>query len=534
MEALNMKKRFMGLLALILVLSLGAASAATYTLPEKLQIQLSIGNGLKGTFTISSSGELAGTPFLKAVSDAEYSLRGMSSGEELHYYVFQTDQNENMTGMTELYRKDDICYLRSDMVQGTVLSFPSRGQLLDSQFPATGANPTISTALIRYLSLSAKDREDSFNAIWNRYGNELEFWLADFTMDSEVVTREDGNSALNFTYHIPGEAVRTRILSLFNAFGSDTELQSKLDTVMTQEQKSLYVNAQLGDYYRGILEQMDFSRPLTLTKQVSSLGEVFSSGMELPLDSKLTGYQTLKIDSSNGMSTFTLSKEDGLISLSVPDAAEDTPDYEKTIYFRRLSADNNKTGWEGNLSLRADITKTLRQYNDEEERSHQTEHYSIVLDSDESQEHTGYAIPAFERAELELDLHYYSKFSQNSATTLEVDALWKQSGSSVGLKGQFKTASPWLFMPFDVGSPVAVSPSDNGALLLYLTDWISNAQSLIHHTDPAALTESAAPAETAVPTPIPVEEEETEEEAAENPEAEASPLDDQASGGDGL
>ena len=120
-----MKKKIISLIVLMLVIVTGTCQAASYTLPEKMANQLAIGSGLKGTFSITTKGEKFQTPFLKAVSDAEFSIRGISSDKDFHYYVFQSDEQENQSAVSELYRKDGICYFRSDMVQGKILSLPT-------------------------------------------------------------------------------------------------------------------------------------------------------------------------------------------------------------------------------------------------------------------------------------------------------------------------------------------------------------------------------------------------------------------------
>ena len=75
-----MKKTFFNFLALILVLVTCTCQAAEYTLPEKMYNQLAIGSGLKGTFSISSEGEMFNIPFLKDVFDTRF-LRTVSDAE---------------------------------------------------------------------------------------------------------------------------------------------------------------------------------------------------------------------------------------------------------------------------------------------------------------------------------------------------------------------------------------------------------------------------------------------------------------------
>lgn len=480
---------------------------------------MSIGSGLKGSFVITAEGDLTKEPFLKAVKDAEFSVRGMVSEHDLHYFIFQADASENQTGKTELYRKDGVYYLRSDMVQGTILTFPSWDRYLDSLFPAHGGNPAFTSALIAYISQTEADRDSKWEPTWTRYERMLEMWLADFTMQADVVKRDDGTTALNFSYEIPGEAIRNRIISLFEAFGTDPELQAQLDTVMTPEQKAVYANGQLGYYYSDLLSKMDWSRSVKLNKQVSSLGEVYSSGLSLPLDRKLTGYSDLFVEDRNGMTAYTLRSDEAVLSYACPNADNKAGDFEGTYYFKRLSAGNTKEGLEGNLSLKADVTKTTKLYDDEEERSHQEEQYHIVLESVEDEDTAAFGLPAFDRAELDIGLHYYSKYAQNSATSLEVNAVWLQGANTLRAAGNFKTAAPWLFMPFEVTNPVLVSTELNDIrLTAYLADWISNAPSILHYGQGVVpVNETIPPAVTETPA-----QEETEE---ENGNAETAPLD---------
>ena len=70
-----MRKSIICIITGLILLLTGTAGAATYTLPEKMQNQLAIGSGLKGTITVTAEGELSKDPFLNAVSDATYDLR---------------------------------------------------------------------------------------------------------------------------------------------------------------------------------------------------------------------------------------------------------------------------------------------------------------------------------------------------------------------------------------------------------------------------------------------------------------------------
>ena len=117
-----MKRQFLIVLTVLLAVLTGTGCAASYTLPEKMYNQLAIGSGLKGSFMITAEGEKFDTPFMNQITDAEFDIRGIVSGKDLHYYIFQQREDEQQTAVNELYRKDGVFYFRSDMVQGKILS----------------------------------------------------------------------------------------------------------------------------------------------------------------------------------------------------------------------------------------------------------------------------------------------------------------------------------------------------------------------------------------------------------------------------
>ena len=481
-----MKKRIICIITGLIMLIAGTAGAATYTLPEKMQNQLAIGSGLKGSFTITAEGELSHTPFLNAVSDATYELRGMLSGHDLHYYLFQ-ENNGGQTNLAELYRKEGKYYFRSDMVQGKILGLSSFSIYLDSLFGEKGENPSLSSALINYFSLPEDTREKQWKMIFNKYENSLEMWLHDFTAQAEIVKQENGSSAFDFSYVIPIEAVKSKMISMFGEFAADTELQTLLDSILTSEQKELYFNSALTWFYEAAVSALNIKEDVRLSKRVSALGDLINSRMILPLDPQITGYDRLTIESSNGYSIYQLEGSEKALVLGVPSIDMiNEQEYEKSVWVSRI--DNGKPGTEenGNFSVRADIKKTFGQYNDEEEKSHQTEHYTVAIQQDTTwlpESVRDIELGEWHNIDAELDLHYHSKYSQNSATTLEIKADYRQNGSTVTIDGKVKTAAPWLFMPFEVTDPTEIGPEHPEITEAYGTDWISNAASMIHHTE---------------------------------------------------
>ena len=516
-----MKKRFVCLIALMLSLVIGAGQAASYTLPEKMYNQLAIGSGLKGSFSITAEGEAFDTPFLKVITDAEFSLRGMSSGEDLHYYLFQQD-GEQQSGVTELYRREGTYYLRSDMVPDRILAFPDAARYLDSLFPSGKENTPASPFIYKIMTLPEDIRKEKWEPVLTRYGNELEMWLADFTVLAETVRMENGVSALDFTYEIPMSRVAEKIIALAGEIAADGEALELLDSVMSKEEKDLYINGNLLYYYAEALGNIDQSRCVRLNRRMSVMGEVLSSRLELPLDERSTGYTLLEIKQIGELTVYTLRKTGQVTVLALPDTeAFGKPEYEQSVWFAKADTEAQ----ENNLAVRIDISRTVETHDDAEDRNHETDHYSLHIEHDSTYipEDTDPAlIPEYTATDIEIDLHYSSKYAQNSATVLEVGAEMKKGESVLKVEGKFKTAVPWLFMPFEIANPTDTGTGTGEVLLPYLTDWISNAASIIRHSDTQNSAEEEHAEESSADQAGETAGNENDQEA--NPDAESAPL----------
>ncbi len=515
-----MKKKALSVIIMLIVLLTGTCHAASYTLQEKMYNQLTIGSGLKGTFNVTAEGEKFSTPFLNAVTDAEWLLRGIRSGSDLHYYVFQSNEQDEQSAFTELYRKDGTYYLKSDMVEGKILSFPVLSQYLGSLFPAGGENGSSSSFISQIISLPENTRKEKWDPVLQRYQNELEMWLAGFTVNASTVKLENNLSAIDFSYEIPTESINAEILSLFGKIMSDPEATALLDTVMTADEKKIYLNPNLLWFYAEALQSLRIDQPVRMLKRVSTIGDVIKFRLELPLDERTTGYRSVCLEMVGQLTLITLVKTGETLLVGFPSAEKlKMSAFEQSFWFARVNSDPEKT--KDNRAIRIDVKKSNDTY-EKDEKTHETDRYDITVTQD-----TGYLpedtdlslLPAYDPIRAAVELHYSSKYAQNSATTLEVSAEIRQADSLLKISGKLKTAAPWLFMPFEITDPVAVGTDREQVLDPYFTDWVSNAASLVHHTAPEQ--------ETADPEPQP----ETEAPAAgtetdaSDPEVETAPLD---------
>ena len=478
-----MKMRVIALIVMLAVLVSGTCYAASYTLPEKMYNQLSIGSGLKGTFTVTAEGEKFSTPFLNSITDAEWSLLGIRSGNDLHYYVFQSNEQDEQSAFSEIYKKDGVYYLKSDMVQGQILAFPVLSQILDTLFPAGGENGSSSGFVSGIITLPESTRKEKWDPVIQRYQNELEMWLADFTVQANTVKLENNLSALDFTYEIPMQSINDQIISIFGEIMADPEATALLDTVMTAEEKQTYLNPNLLYFYAEALQSLQTDRPVRISKRVSAIGDLLRFRLELPLDERTTGYQSLDIETTSLMTMVTVTKTGEVLAAGFPSREKlKQTEFEQSFWFARVNADPEKA--DGNRSLRIDVKKSNESY-EKDEKTHETDHYDIRIVKD-----TAYLpsdtdlslIPDYDPLEMLIEMHYSSKYAQNSATTLEITADIRQADSQMKILGKLKTAAPWLFMPFEIKDPVQVGTDREKVLDPYITDWISNAASMVHHT----------------------------------------------------
>ena len=493
-----MKKRVISVIVLLIVFVTGSCHAAGYTLPEKMNNQLSIGSGLKGSFSVSAEGEKFATPFLNTVTDAEWAVRGIRSGEDLHYYVFQTNDREEQTALSEVYRKDGVYYLRSDMVQGKILAFPVLSQILASLFPESGENGSASSFIANIIKLPENIRKDKWEPVLQKYQNQLELWLAEFTVTADTVKMENGLSALDFSYEIPMDSIYEQSVRLIGEFTKDPEVTALLDTVMTDEEKKTYLNGNLLYFYLDALHTLQIDQPVKMSKRVSAIGDVLRFRLELPLDERTTGYQSVDIETIEKLTVITIRKTGQIMVAAFPETEKlKQPSFEQSVWFARLNADPEKE--KDNIAVRIDIVKKNETY-EKDEKTHEINHYDIKIRQDTKYlpaESDLSMLPEYTAMDISLDLHYSSKYAQNSATTLEIGAEILQGDSTMNVQGKFKTAAPWLFMPFEIIDPVPVGTDKETVFDPYMTDWISNAASMIHHNDPEP--ETAAEVSETVP-----------------------------------
>ena len=199
--------------------------------------------------------------------------------------------------------------------------------------------------------------------------------------------------------------------------------------------------------------------------------------------------------------------------------------YEKSIWLAKVLTDTAESGKEESFSIRIDIKKTNSVYKkgeEEDAKNHEEDQYDITVEKDLTYlpaDIDAGILPDFGTITASVNLHYSSKYAQNMATMLEIQASIKQNETSLNLQGKLKTAAPWIFMPFEINDPIQVGTDKDKEFIPYLTDWVSNAESMISHVSPEEAAQEVNEENTAA-TP---ESAPNDEEASSS--AETAPLD---------
>ncbi|MBR6164757.1 MAG: hypothetical protein IKQ45_02365 [Clostridia bacterium] len=442
------------LTALIMICLITGALANGYTLPEKMERQLLIGSGLKGTFVIHGTAGEEELPWLCELQNAEYDLRGIQSGENLHYYFYQPGDGQAMNAMTEYARIDGIEFLRSDLLDERVYQIASLDEILRFLLHADGENPSILANLLKSMLDGTDGQTKERSAVAEKLEKQIEMWISGFSADTSFLTRDDAAPRLTLEFRIPMKALYQQIANMATALSTDEEIMAVLKDRMTEEEIAIYTNAGLEAFYLESLQGLEAEGEILFRKTVSSMGEPINALLQLPMDESKTGFRILEVQNDEKKQSFTLSGKNGIYSLEMPlnfDAG--AMEYDAEFRFFRGNAVNHKGDAMKDLAVRFSVQKTHTEPEDPEGiRTHETDRYIIHAEKDVTGLPEGMqaeSIPEMQQYDAEIELHYSSKTELSSPTTLEFSlSVTRDSIAFFDITGNLKTASPWEFIPF--------------------------------------------------------------------------------------
>lgn len=521
-----MKKKLCCLLTVVLFLfSISSAFAAGYTLPFKMQRQLEVGSGLKGSFVIHSNASAEKEPLIHALANAEFEIRGIRSENNVHYYIYQPGENEDRKNLTEFSILDNKYYLRSDLLGDKPFQLPDIDTFINSRLNAEGENPSIFPDILRMILADMKGEDNTLNT--EPFEKQIEVWISSFKSDITIHSDGQGTPRLTQEFRIPVETVYSAVTELVRSISENEAAMNILRATLSQEQIDMYLNPNLGYFYLDAMKHLDLSGEIVFTKEVSTLGEMIHSSLTLPLEDARTGFSFVQIESDELRKSILLSGSRGVYYLNLPVSfSPESDSYEEEIRFARI--EKKVQDWK-NLALRIKVKKTHDKYDDEDEtRTHEEDHYVISIARDISSLPEPFAtveIPEIPDANTTLDLHYSSKMQLSSPTTLEISCAVTQGEYNFTLAGKVKTASQWLFAPFDVANALDAVRYSCDEFMKLKDQWIEDADKDLDRT-PEEI-KLAEPAATSAPEEIPGTEEATEApaEPAEAPSDTEVPVD---------
>ena len=443
-----MKKICSIILTIILALSVISTASAAYTLPEKMERQLQVGSGLKGSLVIHTNADEEMNPLIHSIRNTRFEIRGIQYEGNQHYYIYQAGEEETLNALTEICRMDGRYYLRSDFLESGCILLPTMDHVINAALKSEGENPSIIPDLLR--AVLGSETENDLNT--DSLERTVELWINTFSTASTVQSGE-GSPRLSQTFSIPVEEACNAMTEVIRMISSSENYMGWFRENLTKEQIDLYLNPNLGYYYADAMKQLDMEGEIQFTRTVSTLGELINSSLFLPLDAAKTGYSSVTFESNEEEKSVFLTGPDGVLYIRLPMETDlKNDDYENAaIRFVRISSDREDSK---NVAVRITATRKSEKTEDTaENRIHEKETYILHIARDTEnlpEEIDPEKIDDFEDADAEIVIHYSSKPQLSSPTTLEVFCRVTHGEYSFSLEGELKTASPWIFAPFSI------------------------------------------------------------------------------------
>lgn len=481
-----MKKIISIVIGLVVALSLiVSASAAGYALPEKMMKQIQVGSGIKGTINLKGNADADLQPFFAAVQNAEYELRGIHFSNNEHYYIYQAGENEQRNNLSEILKNDEgKIYLRSDLIEGKSYQLPNLENILGLLLKADGTNPSVLSNIIQAVLSEQSEEGSAFNT--DALERQIETWITSFATETAIQKSEEGTPRLFQEFVIPLNELYGEISSLIRYLSKDEGFMTSIRTLLSEEQAALYLNPNLEYFYLEALNHLNLKDEIRLSRSLSTMGELISSSLQIPLDEEKTGFSSIVIQTADQAKSYLITGAKGTYMLKIPaDFDLKKPDFDDTLSFVYVNNEDEKAE---KLSLKISVTKKHETYDDpDESKTHEKDHYVIHIARDTSvlpeQIHEE-MIPDMESANAEIDIHYSSKMQLSSPTALEIAAKVEQGKFWFELNATIKTASPWTFSPFEVSDAVSMADWQKDDYINLKNTWIKYAaEKLIHFAE---------------------------------------------------
>ena len=471
-----MKKVCILIMILVLVTSASFASAATYTLSEKMEKQLEVGSGLKGSFTVHAEGNSDLMVLLKNLNDREIQIRSISARDAdeglTTFYVDPGDESQK--GLVEVCRKNGETFIRVASNPEKIYSLGNLSLLFDLMTAEKGNNIQIWSVLKKMLDIP----EEEWNTVWttalNKYYGDLELWLNQYAMSPHIYTAENGLNAIETKYSIEPDALRSGIVSLISEMLDDSNLVSLLSSKMSPEHAAIYLNKDLIWFYRDALESAELNGPVVFTRRMTTKGVAIGTEIKLPLGTNPLGFKSVSLTNENDEEKWFFEGDEVNVRI-IPGkntSNEKRLSYHASIVVTPGSRTEGFFGQYGAYDFA--LSCTVETSTDDEDRNHQYDRWSIELKPNPTLAGENSAL--YEKCtgmQLSAELHYSGKNAQTSATTLEIDSQFDYGEDQLQLKAKVKTAATWDIVLFDAPESISIFSMNEKELQTMLTEFLS-------------------------------------------------------------
>ena len=307
-----MLKRFLCImLCLMLVIPVALAETAD-TLPKRFVRQLSGGNGARGYISVQASGVAEWLDVLMPFTATDIQVRAIgekqgdlsesiNDDDEWQIKFYAKDPDGKEAGTTWLFGDPKGVYFQSELLPDTLLKVPVEQvhllyQLFKGEFselffafdpmamkqPATNGNVTAYQAIANVLGIDEAVWTAKWLPVLEKYFQHLELWLAGYG-ESSILSEDAGKLTMSASYTIPAEEFKTEAKYIIGQMMYDNELQELLIPHVTMEQRITYLNPQMVYFYEACIDSLAIEGDITLSREMSAMGEVVSSTISLPL-----------------------------------------------------------------------------------------------------------------------------------------------------------------------------------------------------------------------------------------------------------
>ena len=462
-----LKRVLCTLCSLVLMVSFVTASAATvteHTLESKLQKQL-ISSGLNGQITFSATGDrfentgaLRWTMLKSILSGAKVNVSSsvLHSSREDRETTVQLMMNDAEVGKADILNNGERFAFNSNMLNenGLWFTFPA-----DMDFLAGNSWPSIWTVLFRILNADAAWQKRASEAAAPYYAR-LGIWLQDY----QEITTETQDDGVHLLMHceIPATAVVSEMKNLMAQLYADETCLAVLSEALTAREASVYLSPSYSATFSALLDMMTFNGNVIIDRVYDAQGLIQTERITLPFTdsyqfSHITFSQTKNADgmeyalsgayrpsghesNEDGLYAFLISMTpageegiwNGTASIAYP-LVTDTTSYEVV----EEAEENTQGHFETSFAL--GFVDEEETYEAKQDLSTRASHFTLTLrpiDGDT----TGMHVTSIA---LSYGLSSKSKATSPTSLTGELSITDQETGASIGMEWNFRTAVRW-------------------------------------------------------------------------------------------